>query len=212
MRKHYFLLPAVIILFVFFLAASGCISQPQGSSQSPNVTENIPLTNETAVTVPPATLFTTAPPVVTAPVTVNATPGLGSREIYYGNIAIFMDRAGYEILPFEDIGVPYLMPGERYIVRVTSDHAIFVYIMSSYQVDLLRTTDGVPVYDVYTRSYNYKTMMPIFTMEDVYEDGGEFTVRQAGKYSLVLDTRLSERDYRVYNEVTKVAVRILKVE
>ena len=211
-KRYFFLLSPVIILCVFFLAASGCVSQPQSGSQSQNSTGNITSPNGIAVTVPVATLSTTAPQPVTTSVSANATTPPSNREIYYGNIAIFMDREAYVLLPFEDIGVPYMMPGERYTIRVTSDHAIFVYVMNSYQVSLLQTKDGVPVYDSYARSYDYRGLMPIFSMDNIYEDGGTFTVKQPGKYTLVLDTRLSEKDYRVYNEVTKVAVRILRVE
>jgi hypothetical protein len=213
LRIQYCLLPLVITLCIFFVL-SGCIADHQGESLSPNVTKDTPAPNETSVVATVATTVVTPPTParteISTTIPENTTLAADNRELYHDNIAIFMDRKGYEILPFEDFGVPLLVPGERYIVRITSDHAIFAYVLPQTQVDLLQTTDGTPIYNPDMRTYDYGSLTPIFKMEDVYESGGEFKVKEGGKYVLVLDTRLSERDYKVYNEVTKVAVRVLK--
>jgi hypothetical protein len=123
-----------------------------------------------------------------------------------------MDREGYSLINFEDFGYPTLKPGEKYIVRITADHAILPYVIRSYDTGLLNTVEGTPTYDSYDRTYDYGRLTPILKLGNIYDGGDEFTVKDLGKYTLVLDARLSTRDYRIANEVTNVAVRILKVE
>ena len=96
-------------------------------------------------------------------------------------------------------------------VRITADHPILAYVIRTYDTPLLRTIDGVPTYNKYDRTYDYGRLLPIMKLENIYEGGSEFTVKDLGKYTLVLDTRLSSMDYRFVNEVTTVSVRILKV-
>lgn len=175
------------------------------------------------VTVAETTAITVIP---TEPPTAAATPGetspapdttvttaegaTSTTEIYYDTVTIPMERKQYELINFEDIGYPYLNPGEKYIVRITSDHAIFAYVIATVNVPRLKATGGVPVFDKDTRTYEYGQLTPLLKLEDIREDGGSFTVRDIGKYTLVLDTRLSQRDYHFDNEMTTVVVRILK--
>jgi hypothetical protein len=177
---------------------------------SANVTisaEPVPATTEQTETTPePSPVVTTGMPSETP----NPTPA--PREIYYGNIAIFMDREGYALVNFEDIGYPILYPGDKFIVRITADHAILAYVIRTYDTPLLRTSDGLPTYNKYDRTYDYGRLSPILKLENIYDGGSDFTVKDLGKYTLVLDTRLSSMDYRFVNEVTTVSVRILKVE
>jgi hypothetical protein len=133
------------------------------------------------------------------------------EEIYYGTLVIPMDREQYQVINFEDIGYTYLNNGEKYIVRFTSDHAIFAYVIRTEDVPRLDTDLGIPVYDSIRRTYDYNNLHPVMKIENRFEDGSDFTVKDFGKYSLVLDCRLSPRDYRIDNEVATVTVRILKV-
>ena len=216
----------ILIAAGFFILAAGCAT-PAGTQSSVITTTAVPspvpvMTTAEVTTPPPATNVTvsaTATAVTTTvPITVattsvspettsNSTP----QEIYYGNVAIFMDREGYAVVNFADIGYPILKPGEKYIVRITADHAILAYVIRSYDLGLLRTTDGVPVYNEYNRTYDYGRLLPVLKLENVYDGGAEFTVKDLGAYSLILDSRLAELDYHFLNEVTKVSVRILKV-
>jgi hypothetical protein len=164
----------------------------------------VPATTEQAGTTPvPSPVATTG--------ILTPTPTPAPHEIYYGNLAIFMDREGYALVNFEDIGYPVLKPDEKFIVRITADHAILAYVIRTYDTPLLRTIDGEPTYNKYDRTYDYGRLLPIMKLENIYDGGSDFTVKDLGKYTLVLDTRLSSMDYRFVNEVTTVSVRILKV-
>jgi len=186
------------------------LSPVEATNVSANVTIGaapVPATTEQTETTPePSPVVTTGIPAETP----NPTPA--PREIYYGNIAIFMDREGYSLVNFEDIGYPILYPGDKFIVRITADHAILAYVIRTYDTPLLRTIDGLPTYNKYDRTYDYGRLLPIMKLENIYDGGTDFTVKDLGKYTLVLDARLSSMDYRLVNEVTTVSVRILKVE
>jgi hypothetical protein len=173
---------------------------------SENMTTGPVPVNQTIPTEIPSPIATTS---IAAETTTTA-PVL--HEIYYGNVVIYMDREGYALINFEDFGYPILKPGEKYIVRITADHAILPYVIRSYDTGLLNTVEGTPTYDSYDRTYDYGRLSPILKLGNIYDGGDEFTVKDLGKYTLVLDARLSTRDYRIANEVTRVAVRILKVE
>lgn len=197
----------LLIVMVSAVLAAGCTAP---SSVPVTMTETTGTPVQTAG--PPAATTTPAPEILPAPVTTIATPEPPSstKEMYYDTVTIPMERKQYELVHFEDIGYPYLYPGEKYIVRITSDHAIFAYVIPTVNVPYLTASGGVPVYDKGTRTYEYGQLTPVMKMEDVFEDGADFTVKNIGKYTLVLDTRLSERDYHYENEMTKVTVRILK--
>jgi len=173
---------------------------------SQNMTPGPVPVNQTISTAVPSLLVTQG---TSATVT---TPVPQLHEIYYGNEVIYMDREGYALINFEDFGYPLLKPGEKYIVRITADHAILPYVIRSYDTGLLNTVEGTPTYNSYDRTYDYGRLAPILKLGNIYDGGDEFTVKDLGEYTLVLDTRLSSRDYRIANEVTNVAVRILKVE
>jgi hypothetical protein len=231
--------PTLLILITVamaFVLAAGCTSPAPGGTQNTTVSttmvtgalpaataiEATPSPEEvtnvsTTVTESPAPVSTTTGQVeatpVPSPLVTTITPAVAPtpREIYYGNLAIFMDREGYLLINFEDIGYPILYPGDKFIVRITADHAILAYVIRTYDTPLLRTSDGLPTYDKYDRTYDYGRLLPILKLENIYDGGDEFTVKDLGKYTLVLDTRLSTIDYRFMNEVTTVSVRILKV-
>jgi len=190
--------------------AEATLSPVEATNVSANVTGGpvpVPATTEQAETTPVPS------PVATTGISVNTTnPTPAPREIYYGNLAVFMDREGYALVNFEDIGYPILKPGDKFIVRITADHAILAYVIRTYDTPLLRTNDGLPTYNKYDRTYDYGRLLPIMKLENIYDGGSDFTVKDLGKYTLVLDTRLSTMDYRFVNEVTTVSVRILKVE
>jgi len=202
----------LLIAAIAIVLAAGCTA-PNGTQSSTISTTTVPspvsITSVVEVTTP------SPPPATTTsiPVNVTVTPtGPSPHEIYYGDLVIFMDREGYALVNFEDIGYPILKPGDKFIVRITSDHAILVYVIRSYDTGLLMTIDGIPTYNNYDRTYDYGKLLPIMKLENIYDGGSDFTVKDLGKYTLVLDTRLSTRDYHFVNEVTKVSVRILKVE
>lgn len=200
-----FITPFIIFLVAFVLMA-GCTT--------PTPSE----VNETLIIPPvPSLVETVLPAVETTPVAEPTPPveattaGPASQEIYYKNLPIFMDRKQYEVINFEDIGQTYLNSGETYTVRFTSDHPIFAYVIRTMDVPRLNAEGGTPVYDPITRTYDYGRLLPLMKIEDAYEDGASFTVKDFGKYSLVLDTRLTQKDYHFSNEVAHVAVRILKL-
>jgi hypothetical protein len=229
----------LLITAIALVLAAGCTTPAPGGTQDTAVgttiiTAALPTTsvaettvvsvgndsaNVTGGTVPViATTEQTETPPETSPVATNGipaetpNPAPAPREIYYGNLAVFMDREGYALVNFEDIGYPILKPGDKFIVRITADHAILAYVIRTYDTPLLRTIDGLPTYNKYDRTYDYGRLLPIMKLENIYDGGSDFTVKDLGKYTLVLDTRLSSMDYRFVNEVTTVSVRILKVE
>jgi hypothetical protein len=216
----------ILVLAVLILLA-GCTAPLSGPGPTPVITPTTgPGITEAVSKQTPAITSTTGPgitgPVVTptqdgqtipaTEITPEATTGSSSEEeIYYDTLVIPMDREQYQVIDFEDIGYAYLNNGEKYTVRFTSDHAIFAYVIRTEDVPRLDTDLGTPVYDSITRTYDYNNLHPVMKIEDRYEDGASFTIKDFGKYSLVLDSRLSPRDYRIGNEVTSVTVRILKV-
>jgi len=230
----------LLIVAIVSVLAAGCTGLAPGGTQgttvsttivttglpTPDVTQTAPtpgeLTNVSAnitggVAPVPVTTEQGETTLLPSPV---ATTGISAetpiptpapREIYYANLAVFMDREGYALVNFEDIGYPILKPDEKFIVRITADHPILAYVIRTYDTPLLRTIDGVPTYNKYDRTYDYGRLSPVMKLENIYEGGSEFTVKDLGKYTLVLDTRLSSMDYRFVNEVTTVSVRILMV-
>ncbi len=227
-RRTSFIL--IVAAMVFVLVAGCTAPAPGGTQETTIITTRVSPAMETTTPVEatpsPAeatnvSAVSTTGQAETTPVpSATATTGIAAdttkttpvpREIYYGNLAVFMDREGYTLVNFEDIGYPILKPDERFIVRITADHPILAYVIRTYDTPLLRTIDGVPTYNKYDRTYDYGRLSPVMKLENIYEGGSEFTVKDLGKYTLVLDTRLSSMDYRFVNEVTTVSVRILKV-
>jgi hypothetical protein len=229
-----YIFPALVIVVIVSVLVAGCTapaSAPVTVKETTTTVAPAPgpvlvttastpapvMANETSVTTVPtnehvqATPAATPEPQPTSPGTVTTTnESSPAAQIYYGTLAISMDREKYGLINFEDIGYTYLNPGEKYIVRITSDHNIFAYVIRTADVPRLNTDGGIPVYESVTRTYDYGQLSPIMKLEDIYEDGAGFTVKDFGKYSLVLDTRLSQKDYHFNNEVDKVTVRILK--
>jgi hypothetical protein len=222
----------LIVAAMVFVLVAGCTAPAPGGTQETTVsTTRVTTATETTTPVEAtpssaeatnvSAVSTTTGQAETTPVpSTVATTGIAAdttkttpvpREIYYGNLAVFMDREGYTLVNFEDIGYSILKPDEKFIVRITADHPILAYVIRTYDTPLLRTIDGVPTYNKYDRTYEYGRLSPVMKLENIYEGGSEFTVKDLGKYTLVLDTRLSSMDYRFVNEVTTVSVRILKV-
>lgn len=198
------------------LAALGILIVLAGctSPAAPPVSSMVPPTTSPEVP-PPPTIVEESPsgvsPADTSVLSASGPVASSEREIYLATLAIPMDREKYKIINFEDLGYSYLNPGEEYIVRFTSDHAIFAYVIRTQDVSRLNAEGGIPEYDPVTRTYGYGRLIPIMKIENQFEDGARFRVEDFSKYSLVLDTRLSQKDYRFANEITKVTVRILRV-
>lgn len=199
----------VVIVLIAFALLAGCTS-PVSAPLSVKETTPAPVPSTEPVVI--ATTVSPEPtPVAVSPGT-TANSSSSTTQIYYNTLMISMEQEKYALINFEDIGYPYLYPGEQYIVRITSDHNIFAYVIRTADVPRLNENGGSPAYDQVTRTYSYGQLSPLMTLEDVYDDGGNFTVKDLGKYTLVLDTRLSQMDYHYSNEVAKVTVRILKVD
>jgi hypothetical protein len=215
----------LFITVVFTVLVAGCTAPaPSGTQESipgttvvPTPLPTVSVAEATPAPVEEATNLsanvTTVPVTVpSTPAQVTTTPGPSQQEIYYGNVVIYMDREGYALINFENLGYPILKPGDTFIVRITADQAILAYVIRSYDVPVLRTIDGTPTYNSYDRTYDYGTLSPIMKLENIYDGGGEFTVKDLGAYTLVLDTRLSTIDYHFVNQAVKVTVRVLKVD
>jgi hypothetical protein len=198
-----FSVPLIFLLLIAAALLAGCTSPaPAAVPETATTSVTAELTVTTIATPEPAPVSETAVSATTA--------SSSATQVYYNNIAISMDRKQYELINFEDIGFDYLNNGDKFIVRITSDRPIFVYVIRTTEVPRLKTDAGIPKYDKDSRTYEYGQLAPLMKLEDVYEGGGSFTVKDIGKYTLVLDTRLAEKDYHYTNEVAKVAVRIIK--
>ena len=208
--------PWILLLAIAgFLIIAGCSGTAPGTPPGTVAVGSVPSGATTAMTpalTTPEAVTTVPVMATTVPAAVTTSPALPSQQqVYYGNLAIFMDRQKYAFINFEDFGFPYLKPGDQFIVRITSDHAIFAYVINTADVPLVKNGEGIPVFNTFTREYEYGKLFPLLKLEDVYEGGGNFTVKDLGKYTLVLDTRLAEQDYRLGNEAAKVAVRIIRL-
>lgn len=199
---------ALAVLVVALLLACGCTgttTEEKGAVAAPTatVTETALPTAQvtTSQTTAPTSLPTEAAPAPTAEPsrTVIADEGTAVYAGYWKQIS-FTD----------DLGVEYLYPGERYEIRIESDQPINVLIARDNVASLFRTNP--PEWDLNKNGWKYAPGVdPVLQFDEVTRKTFVLTVPQLGRYSLLLDGRMTTKDVFVINDAAKVDYVITKL-
>lgn len=199
---------ALAVLVVALLLACGCTgttNEEKGAVAAPTATATEPAPPSAQAT----TIQTTAPtPTPTEAVpTPTAEP---SRTVLADEgTAVY---AGYwkQISFTNDLGVDYLYPEERYEIRIESDQPINVLIARDNVVSLFKT--NVPEWDLNKNGWKYAPGVdPVLQFDEVTRKTIVLTVPELGRYSLLLDGRMSPQGVFVINDAATVDYVITKL-
>ncbi len=92
------------------------------------------------------------------------------------------------------VDTPFIQKhGETYRFGVTSALPVLIYVINSNDDDMVTTLSGAPVYDSVRKKFDHSNVFVYMkskirsTQQALY-----FTVKDAGRYSFVIDTRVSQ--------------------
>lgn len=112
-----------------------------------------------------------------------------------------------------NVDLTYQKPGETYYVSLKSDVPLLVYVINFNEANKLLDTDSIPKYDKFNNKIIYQKFAPVLKMERVYDNTGSFTVKDLGKYVVVVDARLTESDTtKTNNEMHKYELIVEKAQ
>lgn len=199
---------ALVVLVVALLLACGCTgttTEEKGAVAAPTAT-----VTETALPTAQATTIQTAAPTPTptgAAPTPTAEP---SRTVLADEgTAVY---AGYwkQISFTDDLGLEYLYPGERYEIRIESSQPINVLIARDNVVSLFKT--NAPEWSTNNNGWKYAPGVdPVLQFDEVTRKTFVLTVPELGRYSLLLDGRMSPQGVFVINDAASVDYVITKL-
>ncbi|KDE55934.1 hypothetical protein EI28_03350 [Methanoculleus sp. MH98A] len=109
-----------------------------------------------------------------------------------------------------DLGVEYLYPGERYEVNIESDQPINVLIVRDNVMSLFKTNP--PEWSTNDNEWKYYPgVEPVVQFDEVTRKTFVLTVPELGRYSLLLDGRMSPQGVFVINDAAIVDYVIKKL-
>ena len=199
---------ALVVLVVALLLACGCTgttSEEQGAVEAPTAAPT-----ETAPPSTQATTIQTTAPTPTPTEAVLAPTAEPAREVIVDEgTAVY---AGYwkQISFTNDLGVEYLYPEERYEIRIESSQPINVLIARDNVVSLFKT--NAPEWDLNKNGWKYAPGVdPVLQFDEVTRKTFVLTVPELGRYSLLLDGRMSPQGVFVINDAASVDYVITKL-
>ncbi len=199
-------LSVLTVLVVALLLVCGCTgttSDEKGAAAAPTAAPTETLPPSTQAT----TIQTTAPTPTEAAPAPTAEP---SRTVLADEgTAVY---AGYwkQISFTNDLGVDYLYPEERYEIRIESSQPINVLIVRDNVVSLFKTNP--PEWSTNDNKWKYYPgVEPVLQFDEVTRKTFVLTAPELGRYSLLLDGRMSPQGVFVINDAASVDYVITKL-
>lgn len=200
---------ALFVLVVALLFACGCTGTP--SEETGAVAAPTAAPTETA---PPSTQATTIQTTAPTPTPTEAAPTPTAEE---PSRTVLADEgtavyAGYwkQISFTNDLGVEYLYPEERYEIRIESSQPINVLIVRDNVVSLFKTNS--PEWSANDNKWKYYPgVEPVVQFDEVTRKTFVLTAPELGRYSLLLDGRMSPQGVFVINDAASVDYVITKL-
>lgn len=110
----------------------------------------------------------------------------------------------------DDLGVEFLYPNERYEISIKSSQPINVLVLKDPNVPLFKTNS--PVWDGNGNKWKYDSGVdPVVQFDEITRKTFTMSVPGVGRYSLLLDGRMSPNGVLVINDAASVEVMITKL-
>lgn len=216
------LLVGIILILAIFIC--GCSAPSQLPRNNPTATPTEltpgPTPTSTAVTASPTltTPQTSEEPTINATENITPNPQItmktGDSIIFDKKDAVYWNTFkayNFEDFKKEGLDLTYQNPGDTFRITIKSEKPLMVYVIPTMDVWTLDNYVKIQ-WDNVNKKFVYQGIVPLVKMEQVYDDSKEFTVEKTGKYSVIVDGRLTETDYtKSMNEAFKYEINISKI-
>lgn len=123
----------------------------------------------------------------------------------------------YKLYKFEELVNPaadltFQNPGECFSIDIHAEKPVLVYILSYNELPKIEVRSYAPTYDKARDEFEFSGYKPVQNLGLIYDGGGVFTVKEFGKYVLVIDSRQTERDLTLLGETIKYQLHMVKLD
>ncbi len=207
--KNWLLISASLIALILVCGCTGTTSTPDTTTaaDASGAQGNTPAPTETPAPEPTETQQeTTATPTAAA----TSQPAEPTRTVLTDEGTAVYAGSWKQVSFTDDLGIDYLYAGEQYEIEIKSSQPINVLFVKDPGVPLFKS--NAPVWDTNTNRWKYASgTSPVAQYDEVTRKTFVATVPTIGKYSLLLDGRMSPNGVLVVNDAASVDVVITKI-
>ena len=198
-----------VLFIILLLIASACIAGCSMNIGTPAPT-TVPPTVQAPATTLPTPEPTTVLPATTVATTIVTTAPTEKEVLHEKGI---LTTSSYKTYDFKTLmGYKFLYPKDRFRITIRSEKPVLGYAVSSEQAGQLQGSQLIPKYESYIKGgINWGLIEPVMVIEKATDTTKEFTLKDVGSLTYVVDGRWMGYDSN-YNNVGPFNYEIIIVK